>query len=111
MALFLFLALASLLAAGWSGYRLIWKFNYNDKFFAWKHLLIQTAAGLTTFGMLFIAAMGSVGHYVASDMEIALENVFFAFSIPAFFISAIGGLVAMVKGILALYKQPSSPEK
>jgi hypothetical protein len=85
-----------------SMFLILWRFNKEQKFLAWKHLIIFILAGIVSLCVIFVEAMGAMAHYVPSDTDVIIDNLVMWFASICLILSLIGSLIAIVKGIIYL---------
>lgn len=78
---------------------LIWKFNKHKSYYAWIHLANLCVSGFISFGIMFLMAIGSTGHFVATDFEELMGDISMYAGLFASLTAPIGIVIAIVKGI------------
>ena len=96
----LIIALIPLIFVCRSVFLLTMRFRKDQRFFALKHFLILIVAGVIFLGVIFVDAMGALAHHVPTETEIIINNLALWFATIGIFLSVVGSLIAIVRGIM-----------
>jgi hypothetical protein len=83
----------------------IWRYKPEEKFFPLVHLLIILFSGILSFCIMFLLALGSIGHSVPDDNEEMVIDWSFSSSMVAVLLGITGLLTTIFKWIVKSRQQ------